>query len=178
MGAKPQVRDLQQFLAERGEHLLRAAILLTGDRGSGEDLLQAGLERLIKAWDRIDGDPEGYLRRTVYHLAADGWRRKRLWQRRAPLLYASGRHDVTADETAGLDLRDALVRLVAQLPARQRAVIVLRYWEQLSEAETAEVLGCSVGNIKSSTSRALARLRELSSALAAADPEPAGERNL
>jgi RNA polymerase sigma factor (sigma-70 family) len=67
-----------------------------------------------------------------------------------------------ADGTAEVDTRDALIRLLTQLPPRQRAVIVARYWEQLSEAETAEVLGCSVGSVKASASRGLRRLRELS----------------
>lgn len=67
---------LEQFLAERGAHLLPTAMLLTGSKEAGEDLLQAALERLLRRWRTIDGDLEGYLRRTIYNLAADGWRRK------------------------------------------------------------------------------------------------------
>ncbi len=71
--------SLEQFVAERGQRLLKVAVLLTGTREAGEDLLQAALERLLRHWRRIDGDPEGYLRRMLYNLAADGWRRQGLW---------------------------------------------------------------------------------------------------
>ena len=161
MAHDPAVADLESFLAERGEPLLRTAVLLTGSKEAGEDLLQAGLERLLRHWHRIDGDPEGYLRRTLYNLAADGWRRQRAWRRRLPLLQNETATAV-ADGTREVDTRDALIRLLIQLPPRQRAVIVARYWEQLSEAETAAVLGCSVGSVKASASRGLQRLRELS----------------
>jgi RNA polymerase sigma-70 factor (sigma-E family) len=157
-GLGERVISLERFVAERGDMLLRTAILLTGSREAGEDLLQAALERLMRQWRRIDGDPEGYLRRTLYNLATDGWRRQGLWRRKLPLLEpAPG-----PDALAAVDLRDELVRLLLQLPLRQRAVIVLRYFEQLTEDEAAEVLGCSAGTVKSATSRGLARLRELS----------------
>ena len=161
MAHDPAVADLESFLAERGEPLLRTAVLLTGSKEAGEDLLQAGLERLLRHWHRIEGDPEGYLRRTLYNLAADGWRRQRAWRRRLPLLQNETATAV-ADGTGEVDTRDALIRLLIRLPPRQRAVIVARYWEQLSEAETAAVLGCSVGSVKASASRGLQRLRELS----------------
>ena len=80
------VTDLESFLAERGEPLLRTAVLLTGGKEAGEDLLQAGLERLLRHRSAIVGDPEGYLRRTLYNLAADGWRRQRAWRWRLRLL--------------------------------------------------------------------------------------------
>jgi RNA polymerase sigma-70 factor (sigma-E family) len=161
-GDRPQAASLEAFVAERGGPLLRAAVMLTGSREAGEDLLQEALARLLRRWSSIDGDPEGYLRRTIYHLAADGWRRDRAWQVRLRLLRSG---EVAAvDVTAGVDLRDALLRLLAQLPPRQRAVLVLRYFEQLSEAEAAGVLGCSVGTVKSAASRGLARLRELADA--------------
>jgi RNA polymerase sigma-70 factor (sigma-E family) len=161
MAHHPAVADLESFLAERGEPLLRTAVLLTGSKEAGEDLLQAGLERLLRHWSAIVGDPEGYLRRTLYNLAADGWRRQRAWRRRLPLLQNETAAAV-ADGTREVDTRDALIRLLVQLPPRQRAVIVARYWEQLSEAETAVVLDCSVGSVKASASRGLQRLRELS----------------
>jgi RNA polymerase sigma-70 factor (sigma-E family) len=153
--------ELELFLAERGKPLLRAAVLLTGSQEAGEDLLQAALERLLRRWASISGDPEAYLRQTLYHLAADGWRQQGLWRRKS-LLLRPLHPAVTQDRTDEVDRRDALIRLLLQLPPRQRAVIVLRYWEQLSEAEAATVLGCSVGTVKSATSRALARLRQLS----------------
>jgi RNA polymerase sigma-70 factor (sigma-E family) len=161
MAHDPAVADLESFLAERGEPLLRTAVLLTGSKEAGEDLLQAGLERLLRHWSAIVGDPEGYLRRTLYNLAADGWRRQRAWRRRMPLPQNETAAAV-ADGTREVDTRDVLIRLLVQLPPRQRAVIVARYWEQLSEAETAVVLGCSVGSVKASASRGLQRLRELS----------------
>ncbi|MDQ2815588.1 MAG: SigE family RNA polymerase sigma factor [Actinomycetota bacterium] len=149
--------SLEQFVAERGQRLLRVAVLLTGTREAGEDLLQAALERLLRHWRRIDGDPEGYLRRMLYNLAADGWRRHGLWQTKRVMLVSPP----AADATDAVDIRDAVVRLLLQLPDRQRAVIVLRYFEQLSEAEAAAVLGCSVGAVKSASSRGLARMRKL-----------------
>jgi RNA polymerase sigma-70 factor (sigma-E family) len=162
-GEPPHVAEVESFLAERGEHLLRTAIVLAGSRDAGEDLLQAGLERLFKNWRRISGDPEGYLRRTLAHLAADGWRRRGRWLGSLRRL-RGGEDGYLPDGTTHVDLRDQLVRLLVQLPPRQRTAVVLRYWEELSEAETAEVMGCSAGNVKSATSRGLRRLRELSGA--------------
>ena len=151
--------ELEQFLAERADRLLRTAVLLTGSREAGQDLLQTALERLLRHWRTLSGDPEGYLRRTLYNLAADGFRRQGRLQRKLLLLRTDTRPP--PDVTAQVDLRDALVRMLVQLPPRQRAVLVLRYWEQLSEAETAAVLGWPEGTVKSAASRGLRRLREL-----------------
>jgi RNA polymerase sigma factor (sigma-70 family) len=123
--------------------------------GSGD------LERLLRRGRRVD-NPEGYLRRTLYNLAADGWRRQGTWRRKLPVIRASD-SAVETDMTAAVGLRDALMRTLRRLPAGQRAVIVLRYWDQLSEAETAAVLGCSEGTVKSAASRGLKRMRELAS---------------
>jgi RNA polymerase sigma-70 factor (sigma-E family) len=153
------VAELEEFLAERADRLLRTAVLLTGSRESGQDLLQTALERLLRHWRTLSGDPEGYLRRTLYNLAADGFRRQGRLQRKLLLLRTDTRPP--PDVTAQVDLRDALVRMLVQLPPRQRAVLVLRYWEQLSEAETAAVLGWPEGTVKSAASRGLRRLREL-----------------
>lgn len=155
--------ELERLLAERGNWLMGIAIALTGERADAEDLLQAALEGLLRNRRRIV-DTEAYLRRTLYNLAADGWRRRGRWRRKVPLLrteQASVAADESADAMAAVDMRDALVRLLLRLPPRQRAVIMLRYWEQLSAAETAEVLGCSEGTVKSAGSRGLARLREM-----------------
>ena len=119
------------------------------------------LERLLRHWPTIEGNPEGYLRRTLYHLAADRWRQQSVWRRQLRLL-RPGLGAAAADPFAEVEQRDSLVRLLRQLPPRQRAAIVARYWEQLSEAESAQVLGCSVGTVKSATARGLRRLRELS----------------
>jgi RNA polymerase sigma-70 factor (sigma-E family) len=148
---------LDTLVAERGNALLATAVLLTGSRAAGEDLLQAALERLMRSWDRVRGDREGYLRRTMYHLAIDEWRRRR----RRPEVFVPHEPPGRPDATEALDLRDALSQALARLPPRQRTVLVLRYWEHLTEAETADALGCSVGTVKSTTSRGLARLREL-----------------
>ncbi len=141
--------------------MLRTAVLLAGSKEAGEDLLQEALERLLRRWHAIEGDPEGYLRPILYHLATDDGRRRRAWQRRDWLLRSGAEHSV-ADRTSEVDLRDSLVRLLVRLPPRQRAVVVARYWEELSEAEAAQVLGCSVGTVKSVTARGLRRLRGLS----------------
>jgi RNA polymerase sigma-70 factor (sigma-E family) len=147
-------------VAERGRPLLRLAVMLAASREGGEDLLQEALIRLLQKWSRIDGDPERYLRQTLYHLAIDKGRRDQAGRQRLRLLQSAERGR-GADTMAEVDLRDALLRLLGQLPPRQRAVLVLRYFEQLSEAETARTLGCSAGTVKSATSRGLARLREL-----------------
>jgi len=159
MAAERSIAELERFLAERADHLLRTAVLLTGSREAGEDLLQTGVERLLRRWRRFDGDPEGYLRRTLCNLAIDGHRRAGRWRQREHLLRTAPVQ--TPDATGEVDLRDALVRLLLQLPLRQRAVLVLRYWEQLTDAETASYLGLPEGTVKSAGSRGLARLREL-----------------
>ncbi|HEX6686079.1 MAG TPA: SigE family RNA polymerase sigma factor [Candidatus Limnocylindrales bacterium] len=151
---------LDTLVAERGSALLGTAVLLTGSRAAGEDLLQAALERLMRSWNKVGGDRERYLRKTMYHLAIDQWRRRK----RRPEVFIDFEPPGQADATAAFDQRDELSRALALLPPRQRAVLVLRYWEQLSEAETAEMLGCSLGTVKSSASRGLARLRELADA--------------
>jgi RNA polymerase sigma-70 factor (sigma-E family) len=159
MAAERSPAELERFLAERADHLLRTAVLLAGSREAGEDLLQTAVERLVRRWRRFDGDPEGYLRRTLCNLAIDGHRRVGRWRQKERLLRTELRqaHDPADD----VDLRDALVRLLLQLPARQRAALVLRYWEQLTDAEAAVVLGCAEGTVKSAVSRGLTRMRGL-----------------
>jgi RNA polymerase sigma-70 factor (sigma-E family) len=165
------VAELEQFLSGRADRLMRTAVLLAGSRDAGQDLLQTALERILGRWRRFDGDPEAYLRRTLCNLAADGFRRRGRLQRK--LLLLGPATEPPADPIAGVDLRDALVRLMLQLPPRQRAVLVLRYWEQLSEAEAAAVLGWPEGTVKSATSRGLQRLRELAETWQQAEPEMA-----
>lgn len=156
---------LDTLVAERGSALLATAVLLTGSSAAGEDLLQAALERLMRSWSRIHGDKEGYLRRTLYHLAVDQWRRRK----RRPEVLIDVEPVGQPDSTDALHLRQALVQALAQLPPRQRAVLVLRYWEQCSDAEAAETLGVSLGTVKSTASRGLSRLRELTAAWAVED---------
>lgn len=153
--------DLERLLADRGEQLMRTAVLLAGSQQDGEDLLQAGLERLLRR-GRIEGSTEAYLRRTLYNLAADGWRRQGAWRKKFPVI-GTGQSSAEPDLTAAVDLREALMGILRLLPPQQRAVIVLRYWEQLSQAETAAALGCSEGTVKSAASRGLQRMRDLAS---------------
>src|SRR4051794_11284397 len=159
MDGEQSIAVLEALLADKGEDLLRTAILLAGGRAEGEDLLQSALERVIKRWRWIRGDPEGYLRRTLHHLAINGWRAKLAWRARLGLLAAPAAAPDMAD---AVDQRDRVVRLLRQLPPRQRAAVVLRYWEDLTEAETAKAMNCSVGTVKSAASRGLGKLRELS----------------
>lgn len=155
--------QLERVLAERGGALMGLAIALAGAPQDAEDLLQAALERLLRNRRSVTVDAEAYLRRTLYNLAADGWRRRGAWRRKIPLLRAgqAAGPDPAGDAIAAVDLRDALAGLLRVLPPRQRAVIVLRYWEQLSAAEAAAVLGCSQATVKSAAAKALRRLREL-----------------
>jgi RNA polymerase sigma-70 factor (sigma-E family) len=149
------------FVHERSTGLLRTAVLLAGgDRGHAEDLLQGVLERMYAHWDRIDG-PEAYARRALAHAAVNRWRTRRR-RPELPLLDPDAGGPVPGDGAAAVDLRDALVRALLTLPPRQRAVLVLRYFDDLPEAEVARALGCSVGTVKSAASRGLATLRERS----------------
>jgi RNA polymerase sigma-70 factor (sigma-E family) len=164
---KRTFEGLDTLVAERGNALLATAMLLTGSRAAAEDLLQAALERLMRHWSKVRGDPEGYLRRTLYHLAIDQWRSRR----RRPEVLSDVEPPSQADATEAVSLRHALRQALSTLPPRQRAVLVLRYWEELSEAEAAAVLGCSVGTVKSTASRGLTRLREVTATWAAEGAE-------
>ncbi|HEX5595008.1 MAG TPA: SigE family RNA polymerase sigma factor [Micromonosporaceae bacterium] len=141
--------------------LTRTAFLLTGDRHLAEDLVQVALERAAVRWERVD-DPRAYVRRVLYTQSASWWRRRKA---RPPETLT----DAVPDRVTGgpepeerLVLRQALARLTA----RQRAVLVLRYFEDRTEVETARLLGCSVGTVKSQTRHALGRLRLLAPELA------------
>jgi RNA polymerase sigma-70 factor (sigma-E family) len=144
-----------EFVAARSGRLLRTAYLLTRDHGLAEDLLQTALAKAWFAWSRIDGDPEAYVRKIVVNTYASWWRRK--WHGEHPTedLPERTHGDHSDGSSASQDLWQALGRL----PRRQRAVVVLRYFEDLTEAETARILECSVGTVKSQTSKALAKLR-------------------
>lgn len=154
-------RDAQftEFLQARQPALLRTAYLLTGDRASAEDLLQTSLAKLYLSWDKIQRREavEGYLRRIMVNENNATWRRP--WKRREIVVDAvpESHHPLTDTYDDGEAAR--VWSFVQTLPRRQRAVIVLRYYEQLSEAEIADALGCSVGTVKSQASRALAALR-------------------
>lgn len=151
--------SFRAFASGRTAALSRAAYLLTGDRQLAEDLVQVTLVQVARHWERLvsRGDPDAYVRRTMYSQHVSMWRRR--W--REVDLHAEPPEIATSDRTDGLVralvIRDALRRLAP----RQRAVLVLRYFEDLTEVETAEVLGCSTSTVKSQTRDGLARLRAL-----------------
>jgi RNA polymerase sigma-70 factor (sigma-E family) len=144
-----------EFVTERSTRLLRTAYLLTHDWAHAEDLLQASLAKAWFAWGRIKADPEPYVRKVIVNTYASWWRRR--WNGEQPTGDMPER--IGRDEYAPVDDRQSLWAALRRLPRRQRAVIVLRYFEDLSEAETAEILGTSVGTVKSQTARGLAKLR-------------------
>ena len=157
--------DFRAYVAARSPVLLRTAYLLTGSRPDAEDLLQTALAKTYLAWDRIREREavDGYVRRVMVNTQTSWWRRRRVDELPTEQLpEGGGRNDAPRDFTADLDLHDALWTALAGLPRRQRAMVVLRYYEDLSEAETARVMGVSVGTVKSTTSRALSKLRESS----------------
>jgi RNA polymerase sigma-70 factor (sigma-E family) len=145
--------EFDAFVAARWGSLLRTAYLLTRDQGLAEDLVQEALTKLWFAWDRVDGDPEPYVRRIIV-TTHSSWRRRRWWSElvsdRVGELPGS-----SLDTITDVDVWNAL----GHLPPRQRAVLVLRYFEDLTEAETAETLGCTIGTVKSQHAKALRRLR-------------------
>ena len=147
--------EFDEFVAARSTALLRTAYLLTHDHGLAEDLLQTTLAKSWFAWDRISGEPEAYVRKVLVNTFASWWRRKWNGEHATAELPERGLDDAADAVTSEHDLWTAMERL----PRRQRAVVVLRYFEDLTEAQTAEVLGCSVGTVKSQASRALAKLR-------------------
>ncbi len=147
--------SFEEYVGARYATLLRTAYLLTSNRQDAEDLVQTTLMKAVPAWKRIESNPDGYLRRIMVNDSISRWRRHR------------GR-EVLTDEPPDRGTSDAdgsravaLERALAGLAPRQRAVIVLRYYEDLTERETAELLGIAVGTVKSQAREALARLRQL-----------------
>jgi RNA polymerase sigma-70 factor (sigma-E family) len=149
-----QLAAFDAFVAGSSDRLLRTAYLLCGDRGHAEDLVQTALMRTARHWGVAQEQPTAYARRVVVNLAKDRWRS--LGRRPAELPLEV---DVEASDSTALLDRDVLVRAAQQLPAGQRAVLVLRFFEDLSVEDTAACLGCSTGTVKSQTSRALGNLR-------------------
>ena len=157
-------RDVAAFTDFVGAHaggLFRTAYLVVGDHQLAEDLVQESLVKTYVAWPRIrdHGKAAAYARRAVVTTAIS-WRRRRSFHERPSEHVPTGAPESTApDPVDGLGARDDLWHQLASLPPRQRAAIVLRYYEDLSESQTAEVMGCSVGTVKSQVSTGLARLR-------------------
>jgi RNA polymerase sigma-70 factor (sigma-E family) len=156
--SKIQHEEFRDYMAARGPALLRAAMVLTSDRTEAEDLLQAALAKTYLAWDRIKDRSavDGYVRRAMVNTQISWWRRRKLE------IYPTDElpdQPVIDDHTRRSELRDVLGRALERLPKRQRMAVVLRYYEDMSEAEIAEYLGVSVGTVKSTVSRAMAKLR-------------------
>jgi RNA polymerase sigma-70 factor (sigma-E family) len=152
--------DFDEFVSTRSPVLLRTAYLLCGgDRGAAEDLLQDVLERVYPKWRRIRDNPEAYIRTALANAAANRWRRRSRRVSEVPLI--DGDTAFVSSPERSVANQDLVVRALGQLPARMRAVLVLRFFADLSEVDTAIALRCGVGTVKSQTSRGLARLREL-----------------
>ena len=148
-----------RFVLDRSTALLRLAVLLVGDRGHAEDLLQTALLRLSVRWRSVQAHPEAYVRRVLVNLARDRWRHRA--RRVAEAEMTESAHATTARDPADAVVdRDVLRRALAALPRRQREVMVLRFFADLSVAETAATLRTSEGTVKAHTSRAVARLRQ------------------
>jgi RNA polymerase sigma-70 factor (sigma-E family) len=155
--------EFTEFMNARWPRLVRLGYGLTGDRGLAEDLAQTALAKAFASWQRVRraGDPDAYVRRIMVNANNNRFRKRRVPER----LMDAPPQPGTADATRQHDDRSALIAALMDLPQGQRAVVVLRYWMDMTETEVAATLGCSVGNVKSQASRALAKLR-LSSNLA------------
>jgi len=151
-----QAREsFEEYVAARRTALLRTAYLLTGQHADAEDLVQMALVKVVPHWRRISDDPEPYVRRILAREATNRWRRRR-WREVSSDVLPETLSEGT-DPTDREVLRQALMRL----SPRQRAVVVLRYFDDLTEQQTAEVLGIGLGTVKSHGREAMARLREL-----------------
>ena len=159
--------DFHAFVVARTPALSRTAYLLTGDAQLAEDLVQTALFKAARAWDRIQGHPEPYVRRILYTQNVSWWR-----SRRQVAETALQEYDGPAP-TADTDLRLTLEQALARLTTRQRTVLVLRFFEDLTEVQTADVLGIGAGTVKSITRQALGRLRVLAPELSELMGDPA-----
>lgn len=149
--------EFQLFVRTQWGPLTRTAYLLTGDRGTAEDLVQSALEKTHRHWSRIlrKDAPEVYVRRVMVNTAIS-WRRRR---RVTEVELRATDPGPATDPYVQVEHRHELLRALRRLPRKTRAVLVLRYFEDLSEADIARVLNCSIGSVKSQASRGLARLR-------------------
>lgn len=142
-----------EFVAARGPALQRAAYLLTGNHHTAQDLVQHALLEAARRWEKIHTSPEAYVRRAIYTANVSRWRRIKFTEHELV-------GDRTAHESHDPDLRMSLVAALERLTSKQRAVIVLRYYEDLTETQTADALGVTVGTVKSTHSQAIRRLRD------------------
>ena len=156
---KKQARAFERFVAESGDTLLRIATLLTCDPHLAEDIYQETLHRLAARWTRID-NPLAFSRRVMHNIVIDQSRARRRRPAELQLIAAQDNGDPRAgDRLAAIELRPALLAALSTLTQQQRAIIVLRYFDDRSEAEVADLLGVSTGTVKSTASRAIAQLR-------------------
>jgi RNA polymerase sigma-70 factor (sigma-E family) len=158
----------EQFVAEATGGLLRTAYLVTGDAGHAEDLVQETLLQIARRWPRVLSmeSPQGYARKILVNSALDGSKRRsrhraELEAQTSPDGNRRWESEISGGVFAQVDQRIEMIRALAELPPRQRAALVLRYFDDLSESEVASTLGCSIGTVKSTTSRALEKMRAL-----------------
>ena len=147
-----------EYVRARGGALLRAAQAITGNRADAEDLVQATLVKAYQSWEKIS-DPaamDTYVRRVMVNTHISGWRRRRLDEYPTDELPDSP----AADSTVDADLRDVVQRAIDRLPRQMRAAVMLRYYDDMTEPEVAAALGVSVGTVKSTVARAVAKLRQ------------------
>ena len=155
--------EFREFMRARWPSMVRLAYGLTGDQGHAEDVTQAAFARAYASWPRVrrSGDPNAYVRQIVVNQNRNRFRKHRVPERLTDSPPEPGpAHAAWTDTTRHYDDRSVLIGALQRLGPRQRAVIVLRYWMDLTEHETAAVLNCSVGTVKSQASRALATLRQ------------------
>jgi RNA polymerase sigma-70 factor (sigma-E family) len=147
----------RDYVRARRHALLRTAYLLTGNLADAEDLVQSALAKTYLAWHRIvdRGAVDSYVRRAMVNTQISWWRRRRLEEFPTDEIP----DQATADYPVSTDVQESLRRAIDRLPQRMRAAVMLRYYEDMTEAEVAEVLGVSVGTVKSTVSRAVAKLR-------------------
>jgi RNA polymerase sigma-70 factor (sigma-E family) len=157
LGNRGDESEFEQFVACSAARLLRLGFLVVGDLGRAEDLVQETLVRVARRWPRVRAmdEPFAYTRRVLVNLARDDRRRAA----RRPEVLGEAPHDIVSDHTGAFEVHDELIRGLAELTPRQRATLVLRFWEDLPESEVAALLGCSVGTVKTQTFRALEHLR-------------------
>jgi|SRR5205823_13115876 len=154
--------EFRDFMHSRWPAMVRLAYALTGDQGHAEDVAQAAFARAYAFWPKVrrTGNPEAYVRRIVINENRNRFRRPRVAERLTDAPESARADTASADTTRQYDERSALMAALQRLGPRQRAVVVLRYWLGLTEAEAAAELNCSVGTVKSQASRALATLRQ------------------
>jgi RNA polymerase sigma-70 factor (sigma-E family) len=153
------IAEFSEYVTLRWPVMLRTARLLTGEHALAEGLVQTALEKCFAAWPRLRAydAADAYVRRTIVNTYLT-WRQKKSWSEVTRDRFDDG---VTTDTTDVVSQRSVLLDALAELPARQRAAVVLRFYEDLSVQQTAGLLGCSPGTVKSQTSKALAKLRDL-----------------